>query len=204
MSSTQKQNPTDQVSDIIRNLSKSSEENTKLLKNAKVTDVKQFVIKTDDKKSIKALVIYLPYPYLRDHKQAVNKVINEVQAKTGSYAFVVAKRTVISKWSDYKQKIPKSRTLSDVCDAVLEDLLAPGQIIGRRMRVRLNGTHLYKIHVNEESRPYLQDKVETITQIYHALTNRKIAIEFRSELNFAKVPIVKRKKRQQQPVKKDK
>ena len=197
MSSTQKQNYVEQVSDIIKSLSKSSDENSKLLKNAKVTDVKQFVVKTEDKKSLKALVIYLPFPYLKDHKQAVNKIINEVQVKTGSYAFVVAKRTIISKWSDYKQKIPKSRTLTDVCDAILEDLLAPGQIIGRRMRVRLNGTHLYKIHVNEESRPYLQDKVETITQIYHALTNRKIAIEFRSELNFAKVPIVRRKKRQQ-------
>ena len=202
MSSTQKLNHVEQVSEILKNLSKASEENTKLFKNAKVADVKQFIIKTDDKKSLKALVIYLPYPYIRDHKQAVNKVINEVQTKTGSYAFVVAKRTVISKWSDYKQKIPKSRTLTDVCDAILEDLLVPGCIIGRRMRVRLNGTHLYKIHVNEESRPYLQDKVETITQIYHALTNRKIAIEFRSELNFAKIPIVKRKKRQQ--VKKDK
>ena len=197
MSSTQKQNFAEQVSNIIKNLAKASEENTKLLKNAKVTDVKQFVIKTEDKKSLKALVIYLPFPYLKDHKQAINKIINEVQAKTGSYAFVVAKRTVISKWSDYKQKIPKSRTLTDVCDAILEDLLAPGQVIGRRMRVRLNGTHLYKIHVNEESRPYLQDKVETITQIYHALTNRKIAIEFKSEFNFAKVPMMRRKKRQQ-------
>ena len=202
MSSAQKPNHVDQVTDIIKNLTKSSEENQKLFKHAKLTDVKQFVIKTDDKKSLKALVLYLPYPYLRDHKQAVNKIINEVQAKTGNYTFVVAKRTVISKWSDYKQKIPKSRTLTDVCDAILEDLLTPGQIIGRRMRVRLNGTHLYKIFVNEESRPYLQDKVETITQIYHALTNRKIAIEFKAELNFAKVPIVKRRKRQQ--VKKDK
>ena len=197
MSSTQKQNYVEQVSDIIKNLAKASEENTKLLKNAKVVDVKHFVVKTEDKKSLKALVVYLPFPYLKDHKQAVNKIINEVQTKTNSYVFVVAKRTVISKWSDYNQKIPKSRTLADVCDAILEDLLAPGQIIGRRMRVRLNGTHLYKIHVNEESRPYLQDKVESITQIYHALTNRKIAIEFRSELNFAKVPMVRRKKRQQ-------
>ena len=197
MSSTQKVNHVEQVTEIIKNLSKVSDENTKLLKNAKVVDVKQFVVKTEDKKSLKALVIYLPFPYLKDHKQAVNKIINEVQTKTGSYAFVVAKRTVISKWSDYNQKIPKNRTLADVCDAILEDLLAPGQIIGRRMRVRLNGTHLYKIHVSEESRPYLQDKVETITQIYHALTNRKVAIEFRSELNFAKVPIVRRKKRQQ-------
>ena len=204
MSSTQKQNPTEQVSDIVRNLGKSSDENAKLFKNAKVSDVKQFVIKTEDKKSIKALVIYLPFAYLRDHKQAVNKLINEVQAKSGSYAFVVAKRTVVSKWSDYKQTIPISRTLKDVSDAILEDLLAPGVIIGRRERIRLNGTHLYKIHVNEEARPYLQDKVETITQIYQALTNRKIAIEFRSELNFAKVPIVKRKKRQQTQPKKDK
>ena len=70
------------------------------------------------------------------------------------------------------------------------------------MRVRLNGTHLYKIHVNEESKPYLEDKVETITQIYQALSNRKIAIEFKSEANFAKIPLIRRKKRQQ--TKKDK
>ena len=197
MSSTEKQNHVELVSTIVKNLAKASEENTKLLKNAKVVDVKQFVVKTEDNKSLKALVIYLPFPYLKDHKPAVNKIINEVQAKTGSYTFVVAKRTVISKWSDYNQKISKSRTLTDVCDAILEDLLTPGQIIGRRMRVRLNGTHLYKIHVSDDSKPYLQDKVETITQIYHALTNRKIAIEFRAELNFAKVPLIKRKKRVQ-------
>lgn len=65
--------------------------------------------------------------------------------KRQQHAFVVAKRTVIHKRSDYKQKIPQNRTLTAVYDAVLEDLLVPGQIVGKRTRVRLDGTHLLKV-----------------------------------------------------------
>ena len=194
MSTPATQNMTDQVNNYIRNLAKSNEENKKLLRQAVATEVKQFKVKTEDNKTVKALVIYLPAPFLRDHPAATNKIVNEVQSKTNNYTFVVAKRTVVSKRSDYKQKIPKNRTLSDVCDQILADLVAPGQIIGRRMRVRLNGTHLYKIHLNENSREFLQDKVEVITQIYHALTNRKIAVEFKREMNFARAPVVKRRR----------
>ena len=201
MSTTQTTNMTTQVASYINNLAKANEENKKLLRHANVTDVKQFKVKTDDNKTVKALVIYLPFPYLRDHPAAANKIVNEVQSRTNSFAFVVAKRTIVSKRSDYKQQIPKSRTLSDVCDAVLGDLVAPAQVIGRRMRVRLNGTHLYKIHLNESSREYLEDKVEVITQIYHALTNRKIAIEFRRGMNFARTPAQKRRKKVQKKTK---
>ncbi len=195
MSTTQPANMTTQVASYISNLAKANDENKKLLRHAQVTDVKQFKVKTEDNKSVKALVIYLPFPYLRDHPAAANKIVNEVQSRTNSFAFVVAKRTVVSRRSDYKQKIPKSRTLSDVCDAVLGDLVAPAQITGRRMRVRLNGTHLYKVHLNDGSRDFLEDKVEVITQIYHALTNRKIALEFRRTMNFARTPAQKRKRK---------
>ena len=194
MSTPATKNMTEQVNTYIRSLAKANEENKKLLRLAKATEVKQFKVKTDDNKTVKALVVYLPAPFLRDHPTAANKIVNEVQSKTNSYTFVVSKRTIISKRSDYKQKIPKNRTLSDVCDMVLADLVSPGQIVGRRMRVRLNGTHLYKVHLNENSREFLQDKVEVITQIYHALTNRKIAIEFKREMNFSRAPAIKKRR----------
>ena len=44
-----------------------------------------------------------------------------------------------------KQKRPYSRTLSSVHDSTLEDLVYPTEIVGRRTRVRVDGSKLQKV-----------------------------------------------------------
>jgi len=43
------------------------------------------------------------------------------------------------------QKRPYSRTLSSVHDSTLEDLVYPTEIVGRRTRVRVDGSKLQKV-----------------------------------------------------------
>jgi len=44
----------------------------------------------------------------------------------------------------------------------LEDLILPGHVVGKRMRVRGDGTHLYKVWVNESAREVVEPRVELV------------------------------------------
>lgn len=166
-------------------------EHKKTTKTEIVSEVKEIKITGDDKKSINVLVVYLPYVYYKNHKGLLSKIVNDIQAKKKLPTFLISQRTMIHKKSDYKQKIPRNRTLTAVYDSILEDLISPGSIIGKRSRYHLDGSQHIKVFLNEESKTFLDGKLNLIAQIYHKLTNRKVSFEFRHEISFIKVPLIK-------------
>jgi small subunit ribosomal protein S7e len=190
----------EQITKQVQLLAKSSSDNEKLFKNCRVVDAKEYKFQTEDNKTTKALVIYVPEPYHKDNQSTLKKLINHLTEKRSQHTFVVAKRTIVHKRSDYKQRIPHNRTLTSVYDSILDDLLNPGVIIGKRLRIRLNGSQLVKVHVNEDSQKYLPaERVSLIENLYFALTNRKIAVEFRAETSYVQVPRVRKVKKTKQP-----
>lgn len=166
-------------------------EHKKTSKTEIVHEVKEVKIAGDDKKQYTALVVYLPFVYYKNHKGLLSKIVNDIQSKKKLPTFLVAQRTLINKKSDFKQKISRNRTLTSVYDSILEDLISPGTIIGKRQRYHLDGSQHNKIFLNEESKAFLENKTTLITQIYKQLTNRKVTFEFRPEINFIKVPLIK-------------
>ena len=63
--------------------------------------------------------------------------------------FIAQRRTLPkpTRNSRVKQKRPRSRTLTDVHDKVLEDLVFPTEIVGKRTRVSVDGSKLLKVYV---------------------------------------------------------
>ena len=177
-----------EISKIVNDLVPDTRADKKTALASLVSDVRELQFTSPDKKHVQAIIIYLPFVFVQNNRALVTKIVNEIQKKKNKHAFVLAKRTIINKKSDFKQIIPRNRTLTAVYDAMLEDLIFPANVIGRRFRYRLNGTQLGKIYLSEESRAFLEDKVELIAQLYFALTNRKIVFEFRPEASFIQVP----------------
>ena len=187
---SQKSNLHKEIDKIIVDITKHSE-NKKTTKSEILVDVKEVKISGEDKKSFNALVIYLPFVYVKNHKSLLAKIVNEVQAKKKVPAFVLSQRTVIHKKADFNQKIPRNRTLTSVYDSILDDLIAPGILIGKRLRYHLDGSQHTKVFLNEESRAFIEHKTHSIAQIYKHLTNRKITFEFKPEPSYIQVPLVK-------------
>ncbi len=98
----------------------------------------------------KAVVIFVPYRQLPNYHNIQHRLVRELEKKfSGRHVVIIAQRRILPKPSknNHKkaQRRPRSRTLTAVHDSILEDLVYPTEIVGRRTRVRLDGSRLYKV-----------------------------------------------------------
>lgn len=74
-----------------------------------------------------------------------------------------------------------SRTLTHVHNAILEDIVYPAEIIGKRIRFRVGG-RLFKIHLEKSQQTNMEQKVDTFAAVYKRLTGKEVVFEFREPL----------------------
>ncbi|KAK2091402.1 hypothetical protein P7K49_030686 [Saguinus oedipus] len=72
----------------------------------------------------------------------------------------------------------RSRTLTAVHDAILEDLVFPSEIVGKRIRVNLGGSRLIKVHLDKVQQNNVEHKVETFSGVYKKLMDKDVNFEF--------------------------
>eukprot|EP00800_Vazella_pourtalesii_P023108 TRINITY_DN922_c0_g1_i1.p1 TRINITY_DN922_c0_g1~~TRINITY_DN922_c0_g1_i1.p1 ORF type:complete len:213 (-),score=52.92 TRINITY_DN922_c0_g1_i1:158-733(-) len=158
------------------------EKNTdlKLLKELDILGAKEL-----DVHGKKAIVVTVPFPQLRAFQRLHAKLTRELEKRySGKVVVFIAKRTILPrqtrKTRNQKQKRPNSRTLTSVHNALLEDLVYPGEIVGKRTRVRLDGKRQIKIHLDHQQKVNLETKVGVFSQIYRKLTGKEVVFEFPS------------------------
>jgi small subunit ribosomal protein S7e len=183
-----------EISNIVSHIIPDKRTDKTKQRSALVTDVKELNLTTPDKKKIGVLIVYLPFALAKKNSKELPKIVNEIQSKKNKHTFIVCQRTMINKKADFKQQIPRNRTLTAVYDSILEDLISPGYIVGKRSCIRLDGSTYSKIYINEEAKVFLTERSEIIEKIYFSLTNRKISIEFKKEANFAVLPKIRVRK----------
>ncbi|KLO93919.1 Uncharacterized protein Y057_6576 [Fusarium fujikuroi] len=77
-----------------------------------------------------------------------------------------------------KQKRPRSRTLTAVHDAILEDLTYPVEIVGKRVRTKEDGSKTLKVILDEKERGGVDYRLDTYSEVYRRLTGRNVNFEF--------------------------
>ena len=76
--------------------------------------------------------------------------MRELEKKfSGKHVVFIAQRRILPKptrkANKLKQKRPRSRTLLAVHNSILDDLVYPAEIVGKRIRIRLDGSRLFKV-----------------------------------------------------------
>ncbi|VDN86876.1 unnamed protein product [Brugia pahangi] len=61
---------------------------------------------------------------------------------------------------------------------MLADLVYPAEVVGRRIRVKLDGKRIMKVHLDKTQQTNVEHKVDTFSAIYKHLTGKDIAFEF--------------------------
>lgn len=113
----------------------------------------------------KAIIISVPMPKLKQFQKVQIRLVRELEKKfSGKHAVFIGDRKILPKPTrktriKNKQKRPRSRTLTAVYDAILEDLVFPAEIVGKRIRVKLDGSQLTKVHLDKNQQTTIEHKV---------------------------------------------
>ncbi|XP_011415782.2 small ribosomal subunit protein eS7 [Magallana gigas] len=131
----------------------------------------------------KAIMIFVPVPQLRAYQKIQTRLVRELEKKfSGKHVVFIAQRRILPKPTrktrKSKQKRPRSRTLTAVHDAMLEDLAFPAEIVGKRIRIKLDGSRLIKVHLDKNQQTNIEHKVDTFSAVYKKLTGKDVVFEF--------------------------
>ena len=133
----------------------------------------------------KCLVVWVPVPQLKLYQKVQPRLVRELEKKfSGTHVVFIAKRRILSKpkrgknQRDHKQKRPRSRTLTSVHEALLSDLVFPAEIVGKRIRVKLDGKRLTKVHLDKTQQTNVEHKTDTFAGVYKKLTGKEVVFEF--------------------------
>ena len=131
----------------------------------------------------KAIVVLVPVPQLKGWRRIQSRVLRELEKKLGAggerSVLMVAFRRILPKpkrtaMSDR----PRSRTLTAVHDAWLEDMVYPTEVVGKRIRVKTDGARLLKVFLDPKDQITLEGKTEVMAAVYRKLTGKDVTFEF--------------------------
>ncbi|KAF9224298.1 40S ribosomal protein S7 [Gyrodon lividus] len=130
----------------------------------------------------KAIVVFVPVPQLKAFHKIQQRLTRELEKKfSDRHVVFVAQRRMLSKPtrnSRVKQKRPRSRTLTSVHEKILEDLVFPTEIIGKRTRVGIDGSKLLKVILDSKDATSLEYKLDSFSSVYRRLTGKDVVFEF--------------------------
>ncbi|XP_042852594.1 40S ribosomal protein S7-like [Panthera tigris] len=112
------------------------------------------------------------------------RVVRELEKKfSGKHVVFIAQKRILPKparksHTKNQQKRPRNCTLTAVHDAILEDLVFPSEIMGKRIRVKLDSSRLIKVHLDKAQQNNVEHKVETFSGVYKKLTGKDVNFEF--------------------------
>merc|ERR1711881_495261 len=122
-----------------------------------------------------AIVISVPAPQVVGWRKVQEKLVRELEKKfSNKHVIIVGHRKIMA----YKQKRPMSRTVRHVHDAVLEDIVFPSEIVGKRIRHKTDQKTIIKAFLNKGSQGDTEHKTATFSAVYKRLTGKNVLFEF--------------------------
>jgi len=169
----------DQVAQALFDLEVNSTELKADLKDLHFSSAKEIEVSGGKR----AVVIFVPFRQLKSFHKIQSHLVRELEKKfSGKHVLFVGQRRILRKPSKNnhkkQQSRPRSRTLTAVHDAVLEDLVYPTEIVGKRTRYRLDGSKLLRVHLDRKDQQNIEYKLDTFAAVYKKLTGKDTVFEF--------------------------
>eukprot|EP00429_Kryptoperidinium_foliaceum_P011680 CAMPEP_0176039242 /NCGR_PEP_ID=MMETSP0120_2-20121206/19452_1 /TAXON_ID=160619 /ORGANISM="Kryptoperidinium foliaceum, Strain CCMP 1326" /LENGTH=206 /DNA_ID=CAMNT_0017372637 /DNA_START=76 /DNA_END=697 /DNA_ORIENTATION=+ len=134
-------------------------------------------------KNRSAVIIHFPYRVWKNVGKIHGRLVRELEKKfSKKHVVFVAQRTMLDK--NFKAKgikvRPRTRTLTAVHEAILEDIVAPSEIFGKRTRICVDGSKLLKVVLDpkDKDKENVEAKLGTFAAVYKKLTNKEAQFMF--------------------------
>ncbi|KAL0923262.1 hypothetical protein M5K25_007311 [Dendrobium thyrsiflorum] len=128
----------------------------------------------------KSIVIHVPYRIRKAFRKIHLRLVTELEKKlSGKDIIIIVIRRIVRPLKKGSAVVrPRSRTLTAVHDAILEDLVYPAEIVGKRVRYRSDGSKLVKIFLHPKERNNTEYKLETFSGVYRKLCGKEVVFEY--------------------------
>lgn len=131
------------------------------------------------------MIVFVPVPSLASYHKVQTKLTRELEKKfPDRHVIFLAERRILpkpSRGSRQQQKRPRSRTLTSVHDKILEDMVFPTEIVGKRVRYLVGGNKIQKVLLDSKDIQQIDYKLESFQAVYNKLTGKQIVFEIPSE-----------------------
>jgi small subunit ribosomal protein S7e len=169
------------VAQELLNLEMTSPELKVALRDVYITAAKEVDCGTGHK----AIILYVPFKLLKTVNKVHQRLVRELEKKfSGRHVLIVAQRTILGKSYNRNAKTtgprPRSRTLTAVHDAILDDLVYPTEIVGKRTRVKVDGKRVMKVILDAKDQANVEGRTDTFAAVYGKLTNKQVTFSFSS------------------------
>lgn len=123
-----------------------------------------------------AVVVAVPYRILANSKKIQEKLIRELEKKfQKKYVVFIPNRTILDK--NFRRKgikvRPRTRTLTSVHECIMEDVVFPTEIVGKRTRYSEDGRKTMKIFLDPKQKDAVEEKLPVYSAVYRTLTNKE-------------------------------
>ncbi|CAB4302269.1 unnamed protein product [Prunus armeniaca] len=128
----------------------------------------------------KAVVIHIPYRLRKAYRKIHVRIVRELEKKfSGKDVVLIATRRIVRppKKGSAVQR-PRTRTLTAVHEAMLEDVVLPAEIVGKRTRYRLDGSKIMKVFLDPKERNNTEYKLESFSAVYRKLSGKDVVFEY--------------------------
>ncbi|XP_008227922.1 PREDICTED: 40S ribosomal protein S7-like [Prunus mume] len=128
----------------------------------------------------KAVVIHIPYRLRNAYRKIHVRIVRELEKKfSGKDVVLIATRRIVRppKKGSAVQR-PRTRTLTAVHEAMLEDVVLPAEIVGKRTRYRLDGSKIMKVFLDPKERNNTEYKLESFSAVYRKLSGKDVVFEY--------------------------
>ncbi|KAJ9523531.1 hypothetical protein QJQ45_007193 [Haematococcus lacustris] len=122
----------------------------------------------------------VPFRLLKAFHKIQPRLVRELEKKFSGkdVVFVATRRIMPPPQNGKSNSRPRSRTLTAVHDAILDDLVYPTEIVGKRTRFRTDGSKVLKVFLDPKDRNTTEYKLDTFAGVYKKLTGKEISFEF--------------------------
>merc|ERR1719181_1527263 len=143
------------------------------LREIVICGAKEFEVK----QGRKVAVVFVPFRSWKSVKKVQGRLIRELEKKFSKrHVVFTAQRTILGK--NFRRQgftiRPRSRTLTSVQEQVLEDIVGPTEIVGKRARCRVDGSKLLKVTLDprDKEKDNVEEKLQTFSVVYSKLTTK--------------------------------
>mmetsp|Transcript_119158 Transcript_119158/g.186961 ORF Transcript_119158/g.186961 Transcript_119158/m.186961 type:complete len:194 (+) Transcript_119158:73-654(+) len=149
------------------------------LRDIVISGAKEFEVK----QGRSAVVVHFPYRIWKNVRKIHGRLVRELEKKfSHKHVVFVANRTILDK--NFRRKglkvRPRTRTLTSVHESILEDVVSPTEIVGKRTRISVDGSKLLKVLLDpkDKDKGDVESKLSTFSAVYKKLTNKEAVFMF--------------------------